>query len=256
MATIAFDNSVSGISDPPPSYDAIYMFDSMDSIRYKRSAFSFLQFKRQKRCRASVLSRIHDIVSSPDFTLFSVAPILESCAAALPAGEFSDLLQKLSIEDHTALYWAIVNNRQEALLEFIKFIPKFSPACSSDLRLACMTVSDHNSFMLLNLGKMLIRMMWAKITSLFIVFRMFQKRLRITQKLEVEFVARGRIWLLRFYMGKKGKWWIEYLLSEHSSPVHADTELQIQANKSPPGSGTPQHHSFYMYRSRTLVPEK
>jgi hypothetical protein len=100
------------------------------------------------------------------------------------------------------------------------------------------------------------RMMWAKITSLFIVFRMFQKRLRITQKLEVEFVARGRIWLLRFYMGKKGKWWIEYLLSEHSSPVHADTELQIQANKSPPGSGTPQHHSFYMYRSRTLVPEK
>lgn len=59
------------------------------------------------------------------------------------------------------------------------------------------------------------------------VFRMFQKRLRITQKLEVEFVARGRIWLLRFYMGKKGKWWIEYLLSERSSPVHADTELQI-----------------------------
>jgi len=154
MATIPFNVCASDVSDPPPSYDAVYTSVSTDFIQStsKGSVFSFLQTK-QKHRRASVLSRINAIVSSPDLTPSSITPIVRSCAAALPASEFSSLLQKPNIENHTALYWAIVNKRQEALSEFIKFIPKILPASYSDLRLACMTVNDHNSFMLLNLGE-------------------------------------------------------------------------------------------------------
>ncbi|KAG1806180.1 uncharacterized protein BJ212DRAFT_785104 [Suillus subaureus] len=277
MATIPFNDSASGIFDPPPSYDAIYMPVSTNSIQCKRSVFSFLQSKQKCR-RALVLSRIHAIVSSPDFTPSSVAQIVKSCAAALPAAEFSNLLQKPNIEDHSALYWAIVNNQRETLLEFTKFILKFSPACSSDLRLACMTVNDHDSFMLLNLGdivnpkdRSLRRMLRCPQDDIQVyegddmdqnrffvcfVFRMFQKRLRITQKFEVEFVARGRIWALRLYMGEKGKWCIEYCLSGHSLPVHPNAVLQIQSNKPPPGSDTPKHLRLVQHTSGILITEE
>ncbi|KAG1882340.1 hypothetical protein F4604DRAFT_1921480 [Suillus subluteus] len=280
MATKAFDDSASSVSDLPPSYDTIHTSVSTDSVQCKRSVFSFLQTK-QKRRRASVLSRIYEIVFSPDFTLSSVAPIVKSCAAALPAVEFSNLLQKPNIEDHTALHWAIVNNRREALLEFTKFIPKFSPACSDDLRLACMTVNDHDSFMLLNLGdnvnpkdRSLRRMLGCQqdeiqvvherdsagenYFSVRFVFRMFQKRLRITQKLEAEFVARGRIWVLRFYMGQNGMWRVEYGLSGHSLPVHPSAELAIWAHSSPPDSSCATQKPLILSMRRpweTLVPE-
>jgi len=100
----------------------------------------------------TVLSSIRDIVSAPDFTPSSVAPIVDACAAALPATEFSNLLQTPNIAGHTALYWAIVNNRREAFSAFAGFISQFSSVCSSDLRLACMVTSDHALFMQLNLG--------------------------------------------------------------------------------------------------------
>lgn len=280
MATIAFNDSESSVSDPPPSYDsAFYASVPADSIQRKPSVFSFLRSKQ--KYRRAVLSRIHEIVSSPNFTLAPVAPIVKACAAALPAAVFSMLLQTHNIENHTALYWAIVNNRREALLEFIKFIPEFSPACSSDLRLACMIVNDHDLFMLLNLGdnvnpddRSSRRMLGCPRDdvqvhegggigkSYFVVyffFRMFQKRLRIAQELGVEFVARGRVWVLQFHMGKKGKWHIAYGLSEHSFPVHPlHAEVQIKANKPSSGSDIPKHlrlHSLPSYASYQLVPE-
>ncbi|KAG1898028.1 uncharacterized protein F5891DRAFT_982211 [Suillus fuscotomentosus] len=260
MATIAFNDS----SDPPPSYDVSV---SKYSVRSKQSVFSFLQSK-QKRRKASALSLIHEIISSPGLAVSSVAPIIKSCAAALSAAEFSKLLQKRNIENHTALYWAIVNNRREALLEFVKFIPKFSRACSADLRLACMAVNDHGSFMLLHLGdsdvnskdRSLRHMLGCPQDDIQVhegdflsvdshennffvhfVFRMFQKRLRIARKLEVEFVAQGRIWVLRFDMDiLGGNWLVEFGISRDSSPVRPNAVLEIQANRLSPGSDTMQ----------------
>ncbi|KAG0704628.1 hypothetical protein DFH29DRAFT_997515 [Suillus ampliporus] len=63
---------------------------------------------RSKQKRNTVLTCIHDIVFAPDFTPSSVAPIVNACAAALTAAEFSDLLQTPNIEGHMTLYWAIV----------------------------------------------------------------------------------------------------------------------------------------------------
>ncbi|KAG1735867.1 uncharacterized protein EDB91DRAFT_541980 [Suillus paluster] len=98
------------------------------------------------------LSRIRDLVSGPDFTPSLVDGIVNVCAAALPAAQFSDLLQTPNIEGRSALYWAIVNNRREALSVFATLIPELSSDCSSDFRLACMATGDHASFTQLELG--------------------------------------------------------------------------------------------------------
>ncbi|KAG1866487.1 hypothetical protein DFJ58DRAFT_723985 [Suillus subalutaceus] len=145
----AFDVSMSVPCNTPPSYNAIFTSVSADSIWSKLWVFSLLQSKQ------NCLSHICAIVSSPDFTPSSIAQTVSACVTTLPAAEFSKLLQQPNIEGHTALYWAIVNDRREALLAFINFIPKLSPACSSDLRLACMMVSDHALFTWLDLGKKL-----------------------------------------------------------------------------------------------------
>ncbi|KAG1885758.1 hypothetical protein F4604DRAFT_1727960 [Suillus subluteus] len=93
-----------------------------------------------KQKRTAVLSRIRDIVLAPSFTPSSVTPIVNACAAALPAAELSNILTQLNIEGHTALYWTIVNNRPQAFL-------------CLHLRIACMITSNHATFTQLNLGR-------------------------------------------------------------------------------------------------------
>ncbi|KAG1750525.1 uncharacterized protein EDB91DRAFT_1244106 [Suillus paluster] len=131
----------------PPSYNTIST--SADPVQCPPSICSLLQTRQKQK---AVLSRIRDIVSSPDFTPSSVAPAVSACAADLPAAVFSYLLQTPNIEGHTALYWAIVNDRREAFSAFIAFIPRFSSVCASDLRLACMATNDQALFAHLNLG--------------------------------------------------------------------------------------------------------
>lgn len=118
------------------------------------------------------------------------------------------------------MYWAIVNNRGEALAAFSAFIPKFSSVCTSGLRLACMFTSNHALFMQLNLGRVInpkddsLRhflhcppdevevhntgngLRHIQFVACFGI-KMFKKRMLMTQELSVEFVAERRIWLLR-----------------------------------------------------------
>jgi hypothetical protein len=103
--------------------------------------------------RIIVLSRIRELVTGPDVTPSSVAPIVNSCAADISAAKFSALLQSRNIESHSAMYWAIVNDRPEALSAFTGFISKISSGCRSELRRACMETSNHAAFMQLNLGR-------------------------------------------------------------------------------------------------------
>lgn len=56
------------------------------------------------------------MISAPDITPSDAALIVDACTASLSVAEFSDLLQSPNIEGHIALYWAIVNKRQEAFL--------------------------------------------------------------------------------------------------------------------------------------------
>ncbi|KAG1858773.1 hypothetical protein DFJ58DRAFT_658560, partial [Suillus subalutaceus] len=211
-----------------------------------------------------------DIVLAPNFNPSSVTPNLNACAAALPAAELSNILTQLNIEGHTALYWAIVNNRPQALWAFNKFISCYSLVCTSDLRIACMITSDHAMFTQLNLGhrKPLIWILGSEqmrlrgllgcppdeiqvntcdeLTNQFnIVFgiRMFQKRLRTAteNKWHYEFVAGGRIWWLRFILlqPSNGLWSAEIGLWEHSQPARLDAVLLIEAHSRKPGRATP-----------------
>ncbi|KAG1746682.1 uncharacterized protein EDB91DRAFT_108765 [Suillus paluster] len=195
-------------------------YASADSMQSKqRFVYSFFEQIRawalsSTATSESVPSIIRDLVSAPDFTPSSAATIVNACAATLPTAKFSDLLQTSSIEGHTALYWAIVNNRREALSAFAEFISAFSSNCSSDLRVACMVTNDQALFAQLNLGNIgaqdgpLRRSLgyptdeiqvheWSDTgqlgNNLFVAsfrIRMFQKCLRNTQRLNFEFYCR------------------------------------------------------------------
>ncbi|KAG2355214.1 hypothetical protein BDR07DRAFT_1493476 [Suillus spraguei] len=113
--------------------------------------FSFPWKKEQQTIDSS--SHICYIVSTPNATPASIAKIANECAATLSPAQFARLLQQPNIEGHTALYWSIVNHGREGFSALATFVPKFTPACSSDLRLACIATSDHELFTQLNLGR-------------------------------------------------------------------------------------------------------
>lgn len=295
--TDVLDDSKS-VAAPPPPYDSIPTSTlSPKSVRHRPSVFSFLNIKQKiiksltcappskdtistsvssagSEKHTTVLSRIRDIVSAPDITS-PVAPIVDACAASLSVAEFSDLLQSPNIEGHTALYWAIVNKRQEAFSAFAVFITKFSSVCSSDLRLACVATHNQALFAQLGLGysnskdEPLRRSLGCPPDDVqvhegdgpgenqFIAcirIRMFRKRLHITRDLGIEFVAGGRIWMLRFYMGPDGRWRIGLSLSQPSFPVRPGIILLIEAHTKPGCTTPPQGVVMTYDKANLLVP--
>jgi hypothetical protein len=134
----------------PPSYDAVSISLGASIQRPRPSTPTVFS---RVRTRTTVLSRIRDLVTTPNYTASFVVPTVNSCAEVLSTSEFSDLLQTCNIEGHTAMYWAIMNNRREALSALIGFIYQISLVCSDDLRLACMFTNDHALFTQLSLGR-------------------------------------------------------------------------------------------------------
>ncbi|KAG2116059.1 uncharacterized protein F5147DRAFT_818249, partial [Suillus discolor] len=245
-------------SPAPPSYDAISTSTVLeDSIWFKlcRWVFPRASLQSKEKC----LSCIRAIVSSPDYSPSFVAQTVSACVATLPAAEFSKLLQQPNIEDHTALYWAIVNNRREALWAFMDFIPDPSPACYSDLYLAFMMVGDNTLFTQLGLNEMfkpkykslrqflgcppdevqIQELSSGRFVASFCV-RMFQKRLRTANAIAVEYLARGRIWTLWVYLGSGQKWVATCQLEEPSLPVEGSNQLRIEAHRKSPDCATPK----------------
>ncbi|KAG2357207.1 hypothetical protein BDR07DRAFT_1612633 [Suillus spraguei] len=62
---------------------------------------------------------------------------------------------------------------------------------------------------------------------------MFQKRLRVMQKLNYEFVAGGRIWYLHFDMDYTWKWRILFGLSSPSTPVGLSAFFWTEDDRKP-----------------------
>ncbi|KAG1877895.1 hypothetical protein DFJ58DRAFT_753148 [Suillus subalutaceus] len=204
-----------------------------------------------KQIRTTVLSLIRDMVTAPDFIPSSVGPIIDACATSLPAAEFTALLQESNITGHTPLYWAVVNNRPEALSAFLKFIATYTYNSLDDLRLACMATSNHAWFTSLKLtttpryrkGLGLNRSLGyprdkiqvyheGNLQNQFtskIQIMMFQKRMRVTQEIYVELIAQGRIWCLLFYMGVDTKWRVSFGLAKDSLPARPKALLKIEA---------------------------
>jgi hypothetical protein len=112
------------------------------SIQRRRLPSARIVFSWALGARTTVLSRIHDLVTNPNYTPYSAAPTVNSCAAALSSSEFSDLLQSLNIKGHTAMYWAIVNDRREALPALVEYISQISSLATCALR-ACWLATTH-----------------------------------------------------------------------------------------------------------------
>ncbi|KAG2741107.1 hypothetical protein P692DRAFT_20907743 [Suillus brevipes Sb2] len=273
MATINPSEGVDSksIGSAPPSYDRAVASSASAQSFSLSSLFSFLLIKPK---RTVVLSRIRDIVLTPNITPSSIS-IVNACAADLTTKAFSKLLQTPNIEGHSALYWAIVNNQRQVLLAFAPYISECSPACSSELRLACMITSDHASFMQLKLadidakGEALRRALGCPPDEMEVhetvkvgndhqfvasfCIKMFQKRLRITHKLRYEFVVGGRIWRFGFEMDTvKWTWCMGYSLSEPSLPVCSKGSYRIENSKVPSCPFEGRSPKF----AETLVPKE
>ncbi|KAG1858803.1 hypothetical protein DFJ58DRAFT_913284 [Suillus subalutaceus] len=248
------DSSSTASTTAPPSY---YGSISANPIQYSQS-FIF-SFRRMKQKRAAVLSRIRDIVLAPDFTPSSLTSNVNACAAALPAAELSNILTQLNIEGHTALYWAIVNNRPEAFWALEELTSWYPSDCTYDLRIACTITSDHEMFTQLYLGgraredRLLTGFLscppdeiqvhtcdeLANQFNVVLRIRMFQKRLRTTKHCYNEFVAGGRIWWLRFRMSTDGIWHARIGLCRLSPPARLNAVLLIEAHSRKFSRATP-----------------
>ncbi|KAG2353530.1 hypothetical protein BDR07DRAFT_1496120 [Suillus spraguei] len=199
----------------PPSYDMAISASPIQCDQPSTSSYD-------QKC-AAVLSRIRDMVLAPNFTPSSVAPNINAGTAALPAAELSSIINQPNIEGHTALYWAIMNNRQRAVWALNELILiKYSPDCKSDLYVACMATNNQVIFRGLNFGtshedycvrninilgcprdKLEVHICDEATNQFNVVLQigMFQKRLRTVKVgLFYEFIAEGRAWWLNIKM--------------------------------------------------------
>ncbi len=224
-----------------------------------------------REVKSTVAALIRDLVRPASNA--SPAAVLDSCADACRSYSIplSSLLQENSIESHTPLYWAIVNHQaslppnEDALLNalFSHARPLGSTACA-DVRHACLITSDQVLFhhlqpflnppsaaddMILAGGQPdTIVLTAAPGESAFAVdvqIPLFQKRMHMGRRIPLEFIARGRLWLLEFCtatyddMGqrvRRGQWCAKLRIAPHSAPTYVDSQLVVEAQGMQPVS--------------------
>lgn len=189
----------------------------------RRSWFTFGQSSRVlKEVKATIIDLLRDIVKQPDSS--SATSILESCVEASHSYglSLSSVLQERCIEGHSPLYWAVINrpamppnpNIPDFLSALMSQAAPLSDATISDLRLACLQNSDQALFQRLKRSPAFSpvtgteEMIFGESVTpdeievlnipgdegAFVTqFRipMFQKRMRISQEICLEFIARG-----------------------------------------------------------------
>lgn len=116
------------------------------------SLLPFVSSFSAKRVRQSILSAVSDLVA-PQSRVGSeeqrnvheiLASIAETCADHKLS--LSTILQETSIVDHTPMYWAVVNYRQELLVALLVHSRPLSIQTISDIRRACLVSSNQALF--------------------------------------------------------------------------------------------------------------
>ncbi|KAF5391680.1 hypothetical protein D9757_002355 [Collybiopsis confluens] len=216
---------------------------------------------------------LRDLVKVKSGNAAAAQSILESCAEACSGYSISlsSLLQEKSIESHTPLYWAIVNrppedgtskehNAEDLLPILLSYTAPLSPSILTEVRQACLITDDQLLFMRLRLSpefaplsgtdEMLlgesmipddvnVENMEGDQGAFAVNFRIshFQKRMRVSKEVAVEFIARGRLWRLalcvadwhrsRHHGITLGSWCIVLSVMENSAPTWIDSQLLI-----------------------------
>ncbi|KAI0740851.1 hypothetical protein C8Q76DRAFT_709217 [Earliella scabrosa] len=231
----------------------------------------FTRNRRAADIRKTVLEVLRDLVKKPD--THNACTLLDACAAACTTNKqsLSTLLQEKSIESHTPLYWSIINkpacfdDGPDLISLLISHAVPLTAATVDDVRLACLHTSDNALFQRLRSssefaplsGKEEIVAGGSKSmdvitvenpehddTAFVVRFRvpMFQKRMRVSEEVRLEFIAKGQLWELTFLIAKDsdkrlnydarfmgGTWVVKLALLHHSTPTYIDsTNLCIE----------------------------
>ncbi|KAF9463992.1 hypothetical protein BDZ94DRAFT_1257331 [Collybia nuda] len=205
--------------------------------------------------------------------------LLKSCES-ICSGESLSLayvLQEHFIEDHTPLYWAIIKRDEgdpitdpdlftillrtaaplteptvsdiycacimvsdQALFQSLRFMPEFSSPVSGMDQLLLSHTSDRDKVTVDDIPG---------VNGSFVVgfeIAQFWKRMRVSREITVEFIARGRMWRLTFFissrdMGRRprGSWCMSLCLLNHSPPTFIDGKFVIDEYKSRSWTATP-----------------
>ncbi|KAF9777912.1 hypothetical protein BJ322DRAFT_518413 [Thelephora terrestris] len=222
---------------------------------------SFRLSQQAKEVRSTVRSIIRDVVKEPK-TPASMG-LLESCADACSSNNlsFSEILQDPSIEGHPAIYWAIVKRPSPDDFELITALMSYSAPLTvetmTEVRLACLHVGDQALFqclwrspeygaltgsdrMLLGVTSPPDTMDVEELPGPDGPFRVrfnivqFEKRMKVSADIGFEFIARGRIWKLRFYVTRNegthqpGPWAVTLQILEQSPPTPLEARILIK----------------------------
>ncbi|KAI0320553.1 hypothetical protein OF83DRAFT_1169256 [Amylostereum chailletii] len=204
--------------------------------------------------------------------------VLDSCRAACEDQriDFAHLLQEPFIEGHTAAYWAILirppsepkSAPDDTLITAIlNYSVPLNAHTISEVRHACTFASDNalldrlrvefdalecidgSEAMILNADgkkrdKVMVDAPPAADGAFVVDMRvpLFQKRMRVVGKVKVEFIARGRLFYLTFFVNsdfrrahnyKTGAWLLSLGLEAPSSPTWIDARLTLVSASTP-----------------------
>ncbi|EMD32990.1 hypothetical protein CERSUDRAFT_118418 [Gelatoporia subvermispora B] len=239
------------------------------------------QARTAQQVKVTVVSLIRDVVKQAEVGAFST--ILQNCAETCKTYniDFGALLCEQSIEGHSPIYWAIIKrsseptsstspggrNESKLVETLLRLAAPFNDTALSEIRLACLQNSDQILFQ--RLKPLFTRLSGPEDILLggthppddieveekrgqegaFIArfkIAMFQKRMNISQDVKLEFIARGRLWMLRFivvrgtsdrrtgvHWQRPGTWAVTLSLLEHSSPTALDSRLLIEEPEHP-----------------------
>ncbi|KAI0740850.1 hypothetical protein C8Q76DRAFT_205042 [Earliella scabrosa] len=261
----------SNVSDAPPSYTALdplprlSQYSSAAHAEDQRAGLSvFARARKAVEAKKTVLEVLRDLVKQPDTPRACL--LLNACADACTTYKHSlpTLLQEKTIEGRTPLYWAIINrpacsdDTPDIVSLLISHTAPLTDATIDEVRLACLHVSDNALFQRLRSssefaplsGKDEIVAGGTKTMDVVVVedaehdaaafivklrVPMFQKRMRVSEEIRLEFIAKGRLWELTFLVVKsldkrlnyeskfrEGSWVVKLALLRHSSPTWID----------------------------------
>ncbi|KAI0645064.1 hypothetical protein C8Q79DRAFT_969432 [Trametes meyenii] len=207
----------------------------------KRPPASWFNFgpssRAAKEVRATIQGLLRDLVKQTDAS--GALGVLDSCADACRSYDLSlaTLLQERSLEGHTPIYWAIINrpsatpapDQPDIVTALLTHAAPLSDATVDELRLACLHTSDHGLFQRLRRSPAFAPLSGADEIILggnvpvddvevedvpndeagfvaHVRIPVFQKRMRISQTISLEFIAKGRLWALRFVVANDSGW--------------------------------------------------
>lgn len=201
---------------------------SAGSSKLKGKASSWFPFgqaaRTAKEVRATVTNLLKEIVYLQEEDAWT--SVLQSCieVCKLHSIPLSDMLQERSVENHTPLYWAIVKRpppskrrleRDRDLVTMLLALAEpLTSATVSDIQLACVDMCDGDLFQQLRQSSSFSRLSGTDQLLLetsvapdevqvrdvvgneggfiaFILIKQFQKRMRVSKAVAVEFLARG-----------------------------------------------------------------